>query len=651
MSLFARTRRHVDMDRVKELREEKTKEEKIAEVMKQQEEILAELKEIEIKENLKYSNWRRELNERMTSSDMFLTTLQDTGDTVNVEIDVGNSAEFDSTTSGPYDNTVGVNEYVPYDYNIASGVFNGVINSQNGFTFNPPFTSPGNAAVSHRRTYGSYDLTTNKFTVDNDTVSLQAIAGNSTNFLYGIGSNGGTKPLYDLDIYYLEYDNDGNLVSSGDIGSIPKSTHTLTQFDFSIPQELFGKQIQLYITSDDGSNGIHWWLGNSVTFHPTAISSDTNNWFHGILNQDILPAATGYPGMDKTSMAYIIWTNMQKAYAGNSWDTDGSGVAGYPAPVSGGTRKLGEQDGEGNTIPQAMTQADLEYIVNYIETNFAQYHGMTTTMWGITNLKFKRQLPMNVFVGLDDPNASAFVRDGHFDNLTPEQKKRLLEEQLKAGSDYLDMIFGKDVMPKGATEIADIEPQQSFMDIAQGLPYTDSDDAFDDPYYQGPPPDLDDDSDFDPDDFEYARADFPRANPSRNPPPIIDPKDGWERMPGANPPMPPQQGGRYPLAKKKPKSKTVVAHHEPEGKVIKEKKSFKDLTKKIPGYYDGKPSPLGFPVEEPPKMKNGYHPDLVDGKKVAQRYNRLDPISARAMPKTGNPHIDKKVRAAAKKPK
>ena len=80
-------------------------------------------------------------------------------------------------------------------------------------------------------------------------------------------------------------------------------------------------------------------------------------------------------------------------------------------------------------------------------------------------------------------------------------------------------------------------------------------------------------------------------------------------------------------------------------------KSPKDLADKIPGYYDGKPSPLGFPLEEPPKMKNGFHPDLVDGKKVSQRYNRLDPDSAKSMPPTGNPYIDKKVRAAAKKPK
>ena len=95
----------------------------------------------------------------------------------------------------------------------------------------------------------------------------------------------------------------------------------------------------------------------------------------------------------------------------------------------------------------------------------------------------------------------------------------------------------------------------------------------------------------------------------------------------------------------------LSAHHEPEGEVLSEKKSFKDLTKKIPGYYDGKPAPLGFPMQEPPKMKNGFHPDLVDGKKVSDRFNRLDPQSAKAMPPTGNPHIDKKVRAAAKKPK
>jgi len=90
------------------------------------------------------------------------------------------------------------------------------------------------------------------------------------------------------------------------------------------------------------------------------------------------------------------------------------------------------------------------------------------------------------------------------------------------------------------------------------------------------------------------------------------------------------------------------------GEVLTEKKKLKspsDIVNKIPGYYDGKPSPLGFPIEEPPKMKNGYHPDLVDGKKVANRFNRLDPISAKAMPMTGNKNIDAKILKARKQAK
>ena len=95
MSLFTRARRHVDMNRVKELREEKIKKEKIAEVKEQQEEILAELKLIEIKESSKYSNWRRELNETltMTTAGMGMVNLAPN------EFDVGAEANKNASVS------------------------------------------------------------------------------------------------------------------------------------------------------------------------------------------------------------------------------------------------------------------------------------------------------------------------------------------------------------------------------------------------------------------------------------------------------------------------------------------------------------------------------------------------------------------------
>lgn len=79
------------------------------------------------------------------------------------------------------------------------------------------------------------------------------------------------------------------------------------------------------------------------------------------------------------------------------------------------------------------------------------------------------------------------------------------------------------------------------------------------------------------------------------------------------------------------------------------KKISKVIKKEI--NYSDKPSKNGYPNESPPEMVNGMHPDLVDGKKIADRFNRLDPQSAKSIPLTGNPHIDKKVKAARKKPK
>ena len=94
MSLFTRARRHVDMNRVKELREKKIKEEKIAEIQKQQENILVELKKIEIKESPKYSNWRRDLNEAITMStaDMGMINLEPSPNVLSNEISAFDSA-------------------------------------------------------------------------------------------------------------------------------------------------------------------------------------------------------------------------------------------------------------------------------------------------------------------------------------------------------------------------------------------------------------------------------------------------------------------------------------------------------------------------------------------------------------------------------
>jgi len=109
MSLYTRARKHIDMNRVKELREEKIKREQIAEILRQQEKIRAELEYIEVEES-KYVNWRRELEEGMTTSGMGMINYPAVGDVDLAQFDypvdvVGSSPNFSKSgndyTFGP----------------------------------------------------------------------------------------------------------------------------------------------------------------------------------------------------------------------------------------------------------------------------------------------------------------------------------------------------------------------------------------------------------------------------------------------------------------------------------------------------------------------------------------------------------------------
>jgi len=76
-------------------------------------------------------------------------------------------------------------------------------------------------------------------------------------------------------------------------------------------------------------------------------------------------------------------------------------------------------------------------------------------------------------------------------------------------------------------------------------------------------------------------------------------------------------------------------------------KKIADRLKKEIDYPD-KPSKNGVPNEAPPEMINGYHPKFGKRKDY---YKKLDPVSARSMPKTGDLEIDSQIDAAKNKPK
>ena len=97
---------------------------------------------------------------------------------------------------------------------------------------------------------------------------------------------------------------------------------------------------------------------------------------------------------------------------------------------------------------------------------------------------------------------------------------------------------------------------------------------------------------------------------------------------------------------KKKKRTTVTASYKPKGSIIIEKKQLKSPNQ----FFNPDDIKPDYPKDPPPEMVNNYHPDLASGEKVSQRFNKLDPASAKAMPKTGNPHIDAKVEKAKNNP-
>lgn len=284
----------------------------------------------------------------------------------------------------------------------------------------------------------------------------------------------------------------------------------------------------------------------------------------------------------------------------------------------------------------------------------------------ITGASLQRRTPINVFVSLDSPEATSFIRtDPTMQGLSAEDRKKKLIDMLDAGDEYLLKYLGmigskarpsETTMPDsweqaagGATD-AMSDDLYNWVNKTYGLPAAE--------WKKDNPTKPDNSNPFLPKGSYVPKAsggkDYGNIAANQGPSSPVKNYDGKIMPnPGAGKPGKVRLKPQF-LPKASKKQKSVVAHHEPEGEVLSEKKKLKspkDITSKIPGYYDGKPAPLGFPMQEPPKMVNGFHPDLVDGKKIANRFNRLDPQSAKAMPPTGNPHIDKKVRAAAKKPK
>tara|TARA_Y100000022_G_C13201181_1_gene352787 strand:+ start:22 stop:1026 length:1005 start_codon:yes stop_codon:yes gene_type:complete len=126
----------------------------------------------------------------------------------------------------------------------------------------------------------------------------------------------------------------------------------------------------------------------------------------------------------------------------------------------------------------------------------------------VTNIEFQRRSPKTIFVSLDSPEAVNFIRTAPMmQGLTPQERLDRLKKMLESGNKYLLQQLG--YMGSTATPGGN--------EVAQGLPYVDDDDAFDNPYYDDPfkdPGDLDDSDDESTWDYAKGKGDTETAQMS-----------------------------------------------------------------------------------------------------------------------------------------
>ena len=69
--------------------------------------------------------------------------------------------------------------------------------------------------------------------------------------------------------------------------------------------------------------------------------------------------------------------------------------------------------------------------------------GPTFDNYGVTEIKFQRKAPITVFVPLDNPEASSFVR-GAEQGSTPKKRKKDVDDKLEASDEYTKAKFGNE---------------------------------------------------------------------------------------------------------------------------------------------------------------------------------------------------------------
>jgi len=623
MNLYTSARKYVDLKRLRRLSEEKIKNKEIAEAQKQQETILAELKQIEMETSSKFCNWRSELEEGMTTAGMGMRLFSGEGDTDLETVTQDAQAVTDGSggtggtySYGDYHGTVAggfaaagfvlfldTSKYDTIKFNISGGNstetslrFGETPNTTEISTSNGEntITIPSNRSGSKvmllftAQKSGADGLPSEATITDikfQRRSPLNVIVGlddpEANNFvrtnphLRGLSAEQREKKLLEM----LEAGDEYLLKQLGMTGSSARPSETVLQQSF-MDIQAGGERITKRDgkTINDTTRGIE---NGKMDGNPIKFKGLTNAELKALAAKDGLPYY-GTAGNDQPSSQNKSKSSPQQSFM------DIRVGGGYPPKPTNTKTSSGVKDYGTDLTPLS----DNPYGTEVAQVASTELAGMGINPDTATPSILAAALGITVYAATE--------------------LRKILDIWQSVTGGFADAGAGPTTTGRALPGTGVNTPEQQKEIDAAGKELSDARQALNDAEDSGNQTAID-----------MARERLNRANNNRT----------RQRQRNRNQRNLPGYQGESVIHEKK------------------KLKSPKDISKKIPGYYDGKPAPLGFPMDEPPKMVNGFHPDLVDGKKVADRFNKMDPISARSMPATGNPHIDKKVEAARKKKK
>ena len=123
-----------------------------------------------------------------------------------------------------------------------------------------------------------------------------------------------------------------------------------------------------------------------------------------------------------------------------SFDRSGNAVGSFPDDAS----IIAINQGDGTlqdytiTIPEYARQKDVTFALYQKGHSGSEYDH-----YGVTDIKFQRKTPMTVFVPLDSPAASSFIRSAP-PSSTPKKRKKDVDDKLEASDEYTSATFGND---------------------------------------------------------------------------------------------------------------------------------------------------------------------------------------------------------------